>query len=128
MTFLAPAPPGGQPTGGPPLRRPPRAGGFLGRDVMVVLIYGGLAFSVALWWLDTPAQSLNNRGELFIAAGRISGLVAGYLLLVEVLLRSRLGLLERFIGSEALGRWHRELGPALTIMVLSHAALILVGY
>jgi len=45
-----------------------------------------------------------------------------------VALRSRVGLLERFIGSEALGRWHRELGGALVVAILGHAALILVGY
>jgi predicted ferric reductase len=128
MTFFAPAPPGGPRTAGPPIRRPPRAGGYLGRDLVGVSIYVGLFVSVALWWLDTPARSLNNRGELLIAGGRITGLAAGYLLLVTVLLRSRVGLLERFIGSEALGRWHRELGGALVVAILGHAALILVGY
>jgi len=113
---------------GPPVRRPPRAGGYLGRDLVGVTIYVGLFVSVALWWLDTPARSLNNRGELLIAAGRITGLAAGYLLLVTVALRSRVGLLERFVGSEALGRWHRELGGALVVAILGHAALILVGY
>src|SRR5215831_19216751 len=128
MSFFAPAPPGGPRTAGPPLRRPPRAGGYLGRDLVAVTVYLGLIVSVALWWLDTPAKSLNNRGELLIAAGRITGLAAGYLLLVTVLLRSRVGLLERFIGSEALGRWHREMGGALVLAILGHAALILVGY
>ena len=113
---------------GPPVRRPPRAGGYLGRDLVGATIYVGLLSSVALWWLDTPARSLNNRGELLIAAGRITGLAAGYLLLVTVALRSRVGLLERFVGSEALGRWHRELGGALVVAILGHAALILVGY
>jgi len=113
---------------GPPVRRPPRAGGYLGRDLVGATIYVGLLCSVALWWLDTPARSLNNRGELLIAAGRITGLAAGYLLLVTVALRSRVGLLERFVGSEALGRWHRELGGALVVAILGHAALILVGY
>jgi predicted ferric reductase len=84
--------------------------------------------SLAFWWLDTPAQSINNRGELLIAGGRITGLVAGYVLLVQVFLRSRVGLLERWVGTELLARWHRDFGFVLVVSVLAHTSLILVGY
>ena len=60
-------------------------------------------------WTPRP-QSLNNRAELFVAGGRITGLIAGYLLLVQILLMSRVGLLERWVGTELLTRWHRDFG------------------
>ncbi|MEH1011699.1 ferredoxin reductase family protein [Micromonospora sp. CPCC 206060] len=62
------------------------------------------------------------------AAGRVTGLVAGYLLMVQVLLMSRLGVLERWIGGEELARWHRDIGPTLLVTVLAHMSLILTGY
>src|SRR5262245_55052968 len=96
--------------GPPPLRRPPATRGWAGRRLLVVVLWLGLLASLALWWLDTPSASLNNRGELFIAASRITGLIAGYVLLVEVALRSRIGLLERWVGAELILKWHREFG------------------
>jgi predicted ferric reductase len=120
---------GGVVTAGPPsLRRPPAARGWAGRRLLVVVLWAGLAVSLALWWLDTPASSLNNRGELLIAGGRITGLIAGYVLLVEVALRSRIGLLERWVGAELILKWHREFGFVLLVSVLAHAVLSLLGY
>src|SRR5215204_419912 len=90
----------------PSMRRAPEPQGWGGRRLVVLMLWGGLLVSKALWWLDTPSQSPNNRGELLVAGGRITGLVAGYLLLLQVLLRSRLGVFERWVGTEALTRWH----------------------
>ena len=128
MTFFAPDQTSGSRTSGPPIRRPPRAQGWAGRDVILVLLWVGFGVGLYVWWRDTPAASLNNRGELLIAAGRILGLAAGYLLLLVVLVRSRVGVLERLVGAETLSRWHRDFGGVLVVTVLAHASLILVGY
>ncbi len=109
-------------------RRPPATRGETGRWLLVGLLWTGLAVSLAVWWLGTPASSISDRAELLVSAGRIVGLTAGYLLLVQVLLRSRVGLFERWIGTERLTRWHREFGAVLLIAVLGHVALILIGY
>ena len=93
--------------------------------MLVGLLWAGLAISVALWWLDTPAASLTNRADLLVAAGQITGLVAGYVLLVQILLMSRLGLLERYVGTELLTRWHRDLGATLVVAVAAHAVALL---
>src|SRR4051794_2408767 len=128
MTFFAPERTSGPQVSGPPIRRPPQAQGWAGRDVILVLLWAGFFVGLYVWWRDTPAASLNNRGELLIAAGRILGLAAGYLLLLVVLVRSRVGLLERLVGAETLSRWHRDFGGVLVVTVLAHAALILLGY
>ncbi|MEV1145126.1 ferredoxin reductase family protein [Micromonospora sp. NPDC049799] len=106
---------------------PPRRGPG-GRRAVAVLLVVGLLASVLPWWLDTPAGSLKNSAAMVTAAGRITGLVAGYLLLVQVLMMSRLPALERWIGGENLARWHRDVGATLLVAVLAHASLILVGY
>jgi predicted ferric reductase len=102
--------------------------GPAGRWLVVLLLWVGLLAAVLPWWLDTPAGSLTSSSGTLTAAGRISGLAAGYLLLVQVLLMSRLRILERWIGAEQLTRWHRDLGATLLIAVLAHVGLIIAGY
>jgi predicted ferric reductase len=87
-----------------------------------------LAVSVELWWLDTPARSLHSTGAMMTESGRIVGMVAGFLLLAQVLAMSRVRWLERWIGAHDLLTWHRELGAALLIVVLAHVILITLGY
>ncbi|WP_433386802.1 ferredoxin reductase family protein [Micromonospora sp. KLBMP9576] len=106
---------------------PPRRGPG-GRRLLAVLLVVGLLASVLPWWLGTPAGSLRSTAATVTAAGRIAGLIAGYLLLVQVLMMSRLPVLERWVGGEHIARWHRDVGATLLVAVLAHASLILVGY
>jgi predicted ferric reductase len=99
-----------------------------GRWIWRMAFWAGLAASAAAWWLNTPAGTVHGTGQVLTAAGRITGLVAGYLLIVQVLLVSRLGPLDRAIGAHHLLRWHRELGGYLVVAVLAHAGFITVGY
>jgi predicted ferric reductase len=126
------APPTGAPPTGPPemFLRPATPARTLGlqRWVLRLLFLVGLAAAVLPWWLDTSGDSLTTTPALLIAAGRITGLVGGYVLLVEIVLTSRLGWLERAIGTRHLLLWHRELGGAVVVILLAHAALITVGY
>lgn len=112
----------------PQLRRPPDRWWRGTATLFALLAWAGLALALLAWWHDTPAESIDNRGELFVEAGRITGLVAGYTLLVQVLLRSRVGFVERLVGTERVARWHRDLAPVLLVAVLAHVALTVVGY
>jgi predicted ferric reductase len=98
------------------------------RWAVVAVLWLGLLVSVAPWWTQTEAGSIRDAGSALTAAGRITGLVAGYVLLVQVLLTSRLPVFERWIGTERVLRWHRDAGPTLLVAVLAHASSILVGY
>ena len=99
-----------------------------GRFVLRLLFWSGLAVAVLPWWLGTKSGSLDSTGATLSAAGRLTGLIAGYVLLVQVVMMSRLSVLERWIGARHLTLWHKELGGFLLIAILSHAALITVGY
>ncbi|MEU3454194.1 ferric reductase-like transmembrane domain-containing protein [Micromonospora sp. NPDC006766] len=120
-----PPPYGGRPAA--PYPGLPRRGPG-GRRALAALFWLGVVAAVLPWWLATPAGSLTDTTELLTAAGRITGLVAGYLLLVQVLMMSRLGALERWVGGERLSRVHRDLGATLLVAVLAHLALLVVGY
>jgi len=99
-----------------------------GRWLPLTLFWLGLGASLLPWWLNTGPDAMQEPGAVLTAAGRVTGLVAGYVLLVQVLLMSRLARLERSIGAKDLNLWHRELGGFLVVAVLAHAVLITIGY
>ncbi|HEY6595100.1 MAG TPA: ferric reductase-like transmembrane domain-containing protein [Asanoa sp.] len=99
-----------------------------GRRLLITLFWVGIVAAVAPWWFTSPAALAGGRPMMLTNAGRVVGLVAGYVLLVQVLLMARLRLFDRWVGADRLARWHRENGGFVVVAVLSHAALILLGY
>ena len=99
-----------------------------GRFLVRVVFWSGLVLAVLPWWLGTGTGSLTAGPQLYEAAGRVAGLVAGYMLLVQVVMMSRLSVLERWIGARHLALWHKELGAFVLVTILAHAALITIGY
>ncbi|HZM84278.1 MAG TPA: ferric reductase-like transmembrane domain-containing protein [Candidatus Limnocylindrales bacterium] len=102
--------------------------GRTGRRILVACFWLVIATSLALWWVNTPAGSINDSSSVFLAIGRITGMVGGVVLLLQILSMSRVGWLERLIGAHDLMVWHRELGGYLLIMILTHMAATIVGY
>lgn len=66
-------------------------------------------------------------GDVATAAGRVAGLVGGYLVLVQLLLLARLPWLERAVGLDRLAGWHRGLGTNVVILLCGHVLLIVAG-
>ena len=100
-----------------------------GNGLLVVLLFwSALLGSVALWWFDTPGGSLHGTGAVLTAAGRITGMAAGFTLIAQVLMTSRVAWLETWVGAHNLLRWHRSMGAYVLIMVLVHIACVVVGY
>jgi predicted ferric reductase len=95
--------------------------------VLAVIALGALAVT-ALWWSDTPAGSLHTVADRLTAAGRITGLVGTYLILVQVVLMARLPWLDRLIGTDRLSRWHRSNGQYTICLIVAHTFLIIWGY
>lgn len=93
-----------------------------------VVFWFMLVASVELWWLDTPAHSVHGTAAILTESGRVTGMVAGYVLLVQILLMSRVDWLERWIGAHDLLAWHRSMGAALFVTVVAHVVLITLGY
>jgi predicted ferric reductase len=90
-----------------------------------VLLLGG-ALVIVTWWRNAapPATS----GGRLIDAARLTGLLAGYFALTQVVLRARLGVLERALGTDAINAAHRVLGGYVLALVVSHVALVTAGY
>jgi predicted ferric reductase len=91
----------------------------------VYAFLGGIAV-VAIWWRGAPPAV--GPGAELLDAGRLVGLLAGYVALVQVLLRARLPALTQSMGMRRINAWHRLLGGYLVALVVSHATLITAGY
>ena len=65
---------------------------------------------------------------MLIAAGRITGLLAGYLMALVVLQMARVPALERRVGSDRVARWHAMSGRYTICLVVAHVVLIIWGY
>src|SRR5579875_681292 len=92
---------------------------------LTAIYLGGLAV-LALWWHDTPP--IHGWGEWLTNAGRITGLLAGYGVIVLVALMARVPAVERGVGADRLARWHAMGGRYVVCLVVAHAALITWGY
>jgi len=96
-------------------------------DVLLGALVLGGALVVALWWHDTPA-TLHTFGDWLTNAGRITGLLAGYVIIVLLLLMARVPALERGLGADRLARWHAMGGRYTVSLVVAHTLLIIWGY
>src|SRR3954468_18558338 len=90
------------------------------------VITSGAAATVGLWWHNTPA--VHGAGDWLTNAGRITGLLAGYAVVVLVALMGRIPPLERGIGADRLARWHARGGRYTVCLVVAHGLLIIWGY
>jgi predicted ferric reductase len=95
-------------------------------QLLLVLVVLGAAAVVGLWWTNT--RSINGFGDWLTNAGRLTGLLAGYAVVVQLLLMARVPALERGIGSDQLARWHSYGGRYTVSLIVSHALLIIWGY
>jgi predicted ferric reductase len=105
----------------------PGPGRIWARALLAVIVVGILPV-LGVWWQDTLPGSLHVPGDYLVAAGRLSGLLGAYLLLVLVALMARIPWLDNRVGSDVTARYHRALGEYTVILLSAHAILLVVGY
>ncbi|MGS0685386.1 ferredoxin reductase family protein [Nakamurella sp. GG22] len=115
-----------------PLTGDPGRRGHRRRQVIAAVVIGlaitGLAFVVALWFGGGGIDGFSGRGGWETEIGRLTGLIASYLLLIQVLLMARIPWLESIWGQDVLARQHRLVGFASFDLMLAHIVLIVLGY
>jgi predicted ferric reductase len=98
------------------------------RAVAAAAVAAGLLL-VTWWWIDGGGLGdLTSWANGLMSAGRLTGLLASDLLLVQVLLMARLPPVERAVGQDRLARWHRWSGFGSFTLMLTHIVLITWGY
>ncbi|RVU25489.1 ferric reductase [Streptomyces antnestii] len=86
---------------------------------------GGVAV-LALWWQGTGVVS--GADGWLTGAGRIMGLMCGYMCALLVALMARVPLLEKGLGSDRTARWHASAGRWTVGLLAGHIILITLGY
>ncbi|MFR0353797.1 ferredoxin reductase family protein [Streptomyces sediminimaris] len=94
--------------------------------VLLLAVGAGAVGVLWLWWHNTPSIADSN-GKI-LNAGRITGLLAGYLMALVVLQMARVPALERRVGSDRVARWHAMSGRYTLSLVAAHVFLTMWGY
>ncbi|MFI1991035.1 ferric reductase-like transmembrane domain-containing protein [Actinoplanes sp. NPDC020271] len=87
-----------------------------------------VVLAVALWLHNGGLRDVSTPGGPATSAGRLTGLVASDLLLLQVLLMARIPWVERSYGQDRLARRHRLVGFVSFWLMLAHLGLITLGY
>ncbi|KJK11280.1 oxidoreductase [Terrabacter sp. 28] len=98
------------------------------RDVSVVFAWGATLFVVALWVAGGGLTAFGSAGETLTNLGRLSGLLASVLMLLQVLLMARIPFVEQAWGQDELARVHRLVGFTSFNLMLAHIVLTILGY
>ena len=93
---------------------------------LVIIVNSGVI--VWLWLHGGGVSQVHTSAGVFTSLGRITGLVAVYLALIQILLLARLPAVERLVGFDRLTVWHRRNGKVCISLVVAHTVLITIGY
>jgi predicted ferric reductase len=111
-----------------PLRRPPE---WLLRTVVRTVCWGFFLGNIAaiVWlWVANGNLPFRDLSDVMSRLGGLTGLLAAYLALVQVILLARLPWLERLAGFDRLTIWHRWNGFACLVLVVAHSFMAVYGY
>ncbi len=98
-------------------------------DLVLLAVGLSVVVAVSLWLAGRGLQDLAvGPGPGLTSIGRVTGLVASDLLLVQVLAMARVPWAERAFGQDRLARWHRMLGFTSFSLMVVHVVLVTLGY
>lgn len=92
------------------------------------LLLANLAVVVGIWLHGGGVTKAHALADVLTSAGRITGLLAAYSALLQVVLLARIPWLERLTGFDRLTVWHSRNGKACILLLLAHVVLITLGY
>ena len=93
----------------------------------IVFITIGIAITI-LWWDATGSQPLKTPGDSWNDAGRITGLLGTYAVLLQLLLLARVPWLEEAYGLEELSVLHKWNAYLAVGLLVAHAVFQTIGY
>ncbi len=105
----------------PLMRRPLRLfwHTVLGVNVLVIAWF---------WWSGSGDLLAQGLPSVLVALGRLAGLGAAFILLLQFFTLGRLPWLERAFGLDRLSRFHHVTGILAMVFILAHPVLLTAGY
>lgn len=101
----------------------------VGGDLVGAAVLLSLVYVAALWTAHGGVQDFaDGTAAALMSLGRILGLFASDLLLVQCLMMARIPWAERTWGQDRLARWHRVVGFSSFSLMLAHVVVITLGY
>jgi predicted ferric reductase len=91
-------------------------------------VVGGNAVTIVWLWVHGGNLDVHTAGDALTSVARITGLLAAYSALLQVLLLARIPWIERLKGFDRLSIWHRWNGHACLYLVLAHVVFSVWGY
>lgn len=80
------------------------------------------------WWINSSYYIHNPAGgNLYIALGRLTGLLGEYCILIQLVLVGRIRFVEHLYGFDKLNKIHRWIGYSILTLLLSHPLLLVIG-
>ena len=98
------------------------------RDASATAGWLVLLVVTALWVSGGGIQEMTSLSGALMSVGRLTGLVASALLLIQVFLMARVPWVEQAWGQDELARTHRLVGFTSFTLMLGHIGLITLGY
>jgi len=99
------------------------------RDLVTATCWTRATVVAGLWLSGGGLRQLNGAaGDQLTSLGRLTGLVAADLLLMQVVLMARVPAIERSYGQDELARRHRLVGFTSFNLMMAHVVLIVFGY
>jgi predicted ferric reductase len=95
--------------------------------VALTVYLGNVGFLVWIWVHDHNL-AMHTTADLLARSAALAGLIGGYLALVQVVLLSRLPVLEHIAGFDRLTQWHRWNGHLCIAIIIVHVVLQIQGY
>jgi len=84
---------------------------------------------LALWFRSGAVYDIGHSLPNALGAiGSLLGMIAAYILLLQLLFMARIPFFERGIGRDRIVEFHRKLGFAVFWMILAHVLLVAIGY
>ncbi|WP_254922724.1 ferredoxin reductase family protein [Rhodococcus sp. OK302] len=99
------------------------------RDGSIIAAWVVVVGVTSLWISDGGIQDLfGSASEVLTSTGRLTGLIASALLLIQVFLMARVPMIEKAWGQDGLTRMHRIIGFSSFVLMILHIGLVTLGY
>ncbi len=99
------------------------------KSILFTILVAHLGIVIYSWWSGNSSNiATGEAANIWISIGRIMGLLLVTAVLNQMLMISRIPLIEQTFGHDKLSRVHHWTGYGITVFLIGHVLSILIGY